>query len=312
MKSKSKAMEINIIENLSNETYHNSEEYKDYWSSSNLKEYLVTPREAYYQKFIAESKNTDALMFGNQLHDFFASKHINGQTFDWNIFEPPVNPSTKMPYSKASDKYQNVLAQIENPISPEDYEIIHDIWKMILNSSYAWFIQKEVLKKGLSEPSIFIDGLHKYKYRPDVVTDKYIFDYKSISKQYWDASRLNYRIIDFGYDISAAMYQYFEHQRTGIWKPFLLIWIMKDPPFDILITDISQYCFEEIGDGEVIVNSGANVFLKIKDQHELCDLNKKWPGLANQFDAYNGLRIPKFAPRFDRGYDEFEVETDEF
>ena len=106
------------------------------------------------------------------------------------------------------------------------------------------------------------------------------------------------------------MYQYFEHKRTGIWKPFYIIWIMKDPPFDILISDISQYCFEPYGkDNEVIVNSGANVFLKLKDQHEACQAVEHWPGLANQFDEWNGLRIPKFSPRYDRGYDEFELET---
>lgn len=308
-------MNITLIENLSNNEYHNGKKYADYWSSSNIKKYLKTPKEAYYQKFIAEKKESNAMDFGTCLHDYLASKHHKGMPFDWNVFEPPIHLSGKymgQTYGKDSDIYQNALSQIKNPISCEDMELINDIWEMILKSDYAWFIQKEVLSKGFSEPSIFVDSLHKYKIRHDVVNDKYIFDYKSIDKRNWSTSKLQSIIIEYGYDISGSMYQYFEHQRTGIWKPFIIIWLMKDPPFDILISDISQYCFEDIGNGEVIANSGANVFMKLKDQHETCQLLDKWPGLANQFDAYNGIRIPKLIPQYNRGFDSFEVETDNF
>ncbi len=302
-------MEITQINNLSNDIYHNSEQYKDYWSSSNLKEYLVSPREAYYQKYVAENKSTDALDFGNFLHDFLASKHINGQHFEYNIFEPPINPSTNKPYGKDTIKYQDALNLVYNPISESELKLIEGIWAMIKRSGYAWYFEKEILGQGLAEPSFFVDGLHKYKYRPDVVTDNYIFDYKSIDKRYWNEEKLNYRILEFGYDINAAMYQFFEHERTGIWKPFLIVWIMKDPPFDILITDISQYCYEDIGSGEVIANSGANVFKKIKDQHEACQVANYWPGLANKFDEWGVVRIPELAPRYQRGFDEFEIDN---
>lgn len=301
-------MKITQINNLSNEDYHNGEAYNDYWSSSNLKEYLKTPREANYQKYLAPAKSTDAFTFGNQLHDYLASKHINGQPFDWNIFEPPINPSTGKPYGVGTNKYIEALAGIVNPISSNDMELIENIWRMIKQSDYAWYFEQEILGKGVAEPSFFVDGLHRYKYRPDVVTDKYIFDYKSIGKKYWTADKLNYRVLEFEYDISAAMYQYFEHQRTGIWKPFKIIWLMKDPPFDILITDISQYCYEDLWNGDALANSGANMFKKLKDQHEACQVANYWPGLANQFDSFRGVRIPEFAPRYDRGFNEFDIE----
>lgn len=301
-------MNINQINSLSNEDYHNSDQYKDYWSSSNLKEYLKTPREAYYQKFVCAKKSSQALDFGNILHDFLSSKHVNGQPFDYNIFEPPINQTTGKPYGIDTIKYNECFSKIINPISIGDMALLDDIWKMIRRSGYAWFFEQEILGKGVAEPSFFVNGIHEYKYRPDVVTDKYIFDYKSVDKKYWLVDKLRYRILEFGYDISAAMYQYFEHQRTGIWKPFIIIWLMKDPPFDVLVTDISQYCYEDIGNGEVIANSGANVFKKLKDQHELCQISQSWPGLANQFDEFCGLRMPGFSPRYERGYDEFEID----
>jgi hypothetical protein len=305
-------MEIKLIENLSNDEYHNGEKYKAYWSSSNLKSYLDTPREAYYQKYVAEKKDSSAFEFGSQLHDFFASKHLKGLPFEWNVFELPINKSTGEPYGKATKAYQEAICQVKNPISSNDMESIIDIWDMIKRSDYGWYFQKEILNKGLSEASFFVDGIHKYKYRPDVVNDKYIFDYKTVSKNYWDVQKLNYRIKELGYDISAAMYQYFEHQRTGIWKPFIIVWILKEPPYDILISDISEYCFENIGDGEVLVNNGANVFIKLKDQHEVCEMSKNWPGIANQFDEFCGVRIPKFSPKFERNFEQFEIENNEF
>ncbi len=304
-------MEIKQIDNLSNDEYHGGDQYKDYWSSSNLKIYLETPREAYYQKYMAANKQSDAFAFGNQLHDYLASKHIKGQSFEWNIFEPPRNPKTGEYYGKSTKAYLQELDQIENPITAIDMELINDIWSMIKSSNYSWFFEQEILGKGIAEPSFFVNGMHKYKYRPDVVTDKFIFDYKSIAKTYWSERKLNYRVVDFGYDVSAAMYQYFEHERTGIWKPFYIIWIMKDPPFDVLISDISQYCYEPFGNNEVIVNSGANVFLKLKDQHEACQVTNQWPGLANQFNKFRGIRLAEFTPRFENYFNEFEIEIDE-
>lgn len=306
-------MKIKQIDNLDNEIYHNSDEYNEYWSSSNIKEYLKTPREAYYQKNVAEHKDSEAFAFGNQLHDFLASKHVKGQPFEYNIFEPPVNPSTGNYYGKESQKYKAALSYIKNPISADDMEIINDIWSMIRSSGYAWFFEKEILGKGIAEPSFFIEsGVHKYKYRPDVVTDKYLFDYKTITKKNgfksnWNEQALSNRVKDFGYDISAAMYQYFEYERTGIWKPFIIIWIMKDPPYDVLIHDISYCCYEPY-DGKAIVYSGANIFTKLKDQHELCQVANYWPGLANKFDKFRGIRLAEFTPRFENSFDEFEIE----
>lgn len=305
-------MEIKQIDNLDNEVYHNSDEFKDYWSSSNLKVYQETPREAFFQKNVAEKKESAAMDFGTALHDFLASKHIKGQPFEYNIFEPPVNPSTGNYYGKESQKYKAALSYIKNPISADDMEIINDIWSMIRSSGYAWYFEKEILGKGIAEPSYFIVcGIHKYKIRLDVNNNK-IFDYKTITKKNgfksnWNEQALSNRVKDLGYGISAAMYQYYEHERTGIWKPFIIIWIMKDPPYDILIHDISYCCFEPTSEG-VIVNSDANIFLKLKDQHELCQVSNQWPGLANKFDKFRGIRLAEFAPRFENYFDEFETD----
>ena len=80
---------------------------------------------------------------------------------------------------------------------------------------------------------------------------------------------------------------------------------MKDPPYDILIQDISPYCYEVFSNETLVVNSGALTFQKLKQQHELCEVSGQWPGMANQFEKFRGIRIAETAPRFERGFDEF-------
>ncbi len=301
-------MEIKKVANLPNGVYHNSKEYSRYWSSSNLKEYLNTPKEAIWKKIDSEHKESQAMTYGTQLHDFLASKHTNGQSFEWNIIEPPINPKTGKAYGYDTKAYKTALEGIKNPISADYFEFISDIWSMILRSEYSWFFEQEILHNGIAEPSFFVEGMYKYKYRPDITTDKYIFDYKTAGKKYWTARKLNNRITELGYDISAAMYQYFEFKRTGIWKPFLVIWILKEPPFDILISDISQHCFEFIN-GILIENSGAKMFLALKDQHEACQDAGRWPGIASQFNDIDGIKLAEFIPKYERDYNTFYVDN---
>lgn len=300
-------MKIKQVNNLSNNEYHNSEKYRGYWSSSNLKVYPESPKEAHFQKFTAEKKESNAMDFGSCSHDLLASKHINGQSFEWNIFEPPINPSTKSPYGKDTKRYKDALIHIDNPISSDDMELINDLWSMIKSSQYAWFFEKEILGKGIAEPSFFIESyIHKYKTRLDVLTDKFIFDYKFICKKdfYGDLNRIIKR---YGYHISGSMYQYFEYKHTGIWKPFRIIWIMKEPPFDILIDDMSMYCYEMFS-GQLIKNEGAIMFEALKDQHEACEITKQWPGLANKYPKIDGIRLAQSAPKYQNHFNEFEIE----
>lgn len=307
-------MKIEQINNLDNEVYHNSDKYSEFWSSSNLKNYLETPKEAYYQKYVAPAKSSDALMFGNQIHDYLASKHMNGQPFNYNQFEPPINPKTSKPYGKGTKAYDAELSMIDNPISADTMQLIDDIWREFKKFNDFWWVHKNVLKKGIAEASFFVDGIHKYKYRPDILTDKYIIDWKTASKNIWSEKGLKYRVTDFGYDISAAFYQYFEYQRTGIWKPFIIIWIMKDPPFDFLIDDISKFAYENIGGGDVLPNNGAVTFQKLKDQHELCEMAKKWPGISGQYQISRGIRsadyqLSSFQERY---YEQFSIDENKF
>jgi len=306
-------MEFTQIDNLPNDQYHNGIEEKVYWSSSNIKEYHNTPRKAFYQKFFGKQKDSKGIRFGNIMHDFLASKHLKGQPFIYNVFEPPINPTTKKEYGENSKIYMEAMAMVENTITPDEMEKTMDIWDMILNSQYAWFFEQVILKTGIAEPSFFIKTpIHLYKYRPDVLLDNLIIDYKSVNENAFSETKLKYRIKDYGYDVSAAFYQFFEWKRTGIWKKFYIVWILVEPPYDILLQDMAPFAYEILSDGTVIPNSGAKKFEAYKNQHELCESSNNWPGIANKYEEKNGLRIATFEDYKEFYYNEFEVEQDDF
>ncbi|RLD69222.1 MAG: hypothetical protein DRI95_00590 [Bacteroidetes bacterium] len=288
-------MKFKTINNLDNEIYHNSEKYKEYWSSSNIKNYKVSPKEAYYQKFIAENKQTDAMRVGTLIHDFLEGKHFHGNSFDYNLFDAPVNENTGKPYGSGTKKYKDALFGIEKPIIESELKMCNDIYAEMINGNYAGYVT-DFLTDGTPEQSIFIEtdsGL-KYKIRPDILTDTHIFDYKSVAKNDWNLKSLHYKIFKLGYHISASMYQYFEFKRTGILKPFILVWILKEQPYDILIQDISSYTYEVIG-GSLIRHEGARMFEKYLQLHENCMSNESFKGISNGIEKNKqGYKIAKY------------------
>lgn len=307
-------MKIEVIENLSNEAYHNGEKWKPFWSSSNIKNYLISPKEAHYQKFEAENKTSDAMTFGSQMHDLFASKCTNAIPFEWNVFEPPVNEKTGNPYGKETLKYKAALEQIENPISADDYEKINELWEAVENCE-TYYLIEEALTHGTPELSVFADdenGL-KLKARYDLVTDEIkgsifsnsIIDYKTIAGKDFTARGFNFQIAKFKYDISIAMYQYIEFLRTGIWKRFYIVWLKKDAPYDVVIDDVTEYGYIPTNGGtSCLAGSGGEVFDKLLIQHKQCLSTGNYPGLSAQFEG----GICKSSPRYAREFNIFETE----
>ena len=57
-------MTDHTIHGLSNEDYHNSEPYRQYLSSSQLKKYLISPKAFKFSLDNPEETKSDALQFG--------------------------------------------------------------------------------------------------------------------------------------------------------------------------------------------------------------------------------------------------------
>lgn len=308
--------ELSVIHNLPNSDYHNRQPYSDYLSSSQLKWYANSPRYARFRMDNPQSQ-TDAQKFGSLFHDLMASlaKH-NGEWFpargEWldtiAIFEPPINENKNKPYGPTTNvyKYAYVKFLAENKskqiLSKEDAELC---MAMAFSLTHQCGSTSEQIRKLLNwgEPEvshflIFEDCM--FKFRPDLETRKKIIDYKTIDTDDLSERSINNSIARYGYDISAAFYQFMEHEQSGVWKDFYWCFVSKRPPFDAVLVDARRWTYDYDPDsGIVIPQVGAIKMRRLLDLHIKCTKEVCWPGAEINIpkDGYgNCIMLPTPPP----------------
>jgi hypothetical protein len=170
-----------------------------------------------------------------------------------------------------ADDFRQSLEMVNELLSGDD----------MISNEIRW-----LLEMGQAEQSHFIDYLgYGFKYRTDLKTKYKMIDWKTVA-QLGDAKQENFShiIVKYGYHISAAMYQFFEHELTGIWKPFFWVVQEKEPPYGFTILDSSDWSweFKREPDGELLVipKIGAMIFIKLMDQYIWCNENKRYPSYS--------------------------------
>lgn len=298
------------IYGLSNEDYHNSEPYRQYLSSSQLKKYLISPKAFKHSLDNPEEAKSDALRFGSLFHDLMASyTDHNDNEFaaikQWEqgmaIFEPPINKSTNKPYGATTNLYKEVYAAFLQAnagklvVSREEADLAYNMGNSLLRDSGSTSEQvRKLLRWGKPEVSHFVEyeGC-KFKFRPDLETRKKIVDWKTVSTDDLSERSINSIIAKFGYDISAAFYLFMEHERTGQWKQFYWVFISKVAPYDAIMVDASKWTYEYDAESDIVYPQVGAIKMKaLLDLHIKCTRNGEWPGseiFIPQSD--NGLRI---------------------
>lgn len=315
-----------VISDLDNELYHNSTEYAKWWSSSNLKPIAkYSPLRAKFEKDsrvekvekaeIKDTKESKSLRIGRLFHDYMECIQKGTRFFDiYEIFHEPVNEKTGKPYGKNTNTYKDAFSLCVNPISQDEVNIIKGMHQALKQNTCYDTIIVEALENGTSEESSFVsveiaETFEKiyahYKTRKDLSTDKIIFDYKSISNDKFTSDLIDLQIKSFMYHFSAAMYQWVECLVTGVWKPFYLIWVTNDEPYQSLVMDISNlaYHFDDYGNFKKGV--GAELFENVKYEFEQCVISGNFAGLEQKYAANNsGERVaipsePRFIKKFE-------------
>jgi len=281
---------------IPNEEYHRGEQYRDYFSSSMIKNYLISPKFARYSQLNPSNSDTPAKQEGTIYHDLLEShtNHGNDSTFPWVTFnfKAPINPSTSKAYGVVSAKYQNAYEieladfMVDNPgvkVGPENFIInAKNMVGELLNGNphlspdIATFI-----KNGVAEQSHFLEykgGL--YKFRTDVKTRSKIIDWKKTRLGCPKIENWGKEVVNYGYHISAAMYQLLEKEISGKWKPFYWVAQENEPPYDFNIIDASGWTYEISGGVVTKLNSGALILAKLMGQHQWCNDNQQWPGYS--------------------------------
>ena len=297
-----------IIHGLSNEAYHHEAPYSEYLSSSQLKRYTVSPKAFKFALDNPKEEKSDALRFGSLFHDLMAScaEHYDNGTAaiaEWlrgiAVFKPPVNEKTGQPYGNTTKRYATDYEaflqanECKTIASQEEVDTVLKMNQSLLIGCGATSEQVcKLLKWGKPEVSHFIEyeGC-KFKWRPDIETRRKIVDWKTVATDDLSERSINAQIAKFGYDISAAFYLFMEHERTGQWKQFYWVFVSKQPPYDAVLVDASEWTYKH-EDGIVLPQVGAIKMKALLDLHIKCTREQSWPG-AEIFipQSDNGMRI---------------------
>lgn len=270
--------------------YH-GEKFKEFISSSTLKMFLKSPK---FAKFMMDNPNEkafngDAARIGSLYHDHLAAM-TNGKDCDkWNIFNPPVNPKSLNYYGPTSQAWVDAMTAQAVPgkelCLASDIKLVYAmIDELLTGNSHLSKDINTFIKNGNAEESIFVEYQGcKFKVRPDVRTRNKIIDWKSCAGGLAELGQVERQIEKYGYHISAAMYQFFDHLVTGKWRNFYWVFQEKAPPFDFLIVSAANWAFDIHNDGKeqiAIPNTGAILFIKLMEQYILCTEKNEYPGYS--------------------------------
>lgn len=304
-----------IIIGLDNELYHRGDGYDQYLSSTQIKDFLVSPKYAKYKKEHPEEFviSDDALEFGSMYHAYMESLHNHGDDREfakfYTVFEAPVNEKTGKPYGRDTQKYISALeaAQAENPnltfVSEDRVELVKLMVNELLNNCGETSKQvKTLLRQGQTEVSHFVEyeGV-KFKFRPDLETKRKIVDWKTTTADSLHPAAIAKTITKFGYGISASFYQFFEHEQSGIWKDFYWVFQQKTPPYDAVMVSAEQWAYSYNREYDMVsMGPSAILFKKLLDQYIECVKSGEFPGAEVFIEpGFRGHRIMSVdAPTF--------------
>jgi len=287
---------ISAPNEISNEAYHSGAEYEKFISSSELKQMLVSPKWFKFAQEHPSDTRTISLenaMKGSLYHDMLCSivntGDMSGFENDWVVFEPSINPKTGKSYGIDSQAYQSIYQEFvaNHPgksITSEAEVAVAK--KMIQELRFGNpHLSKDInlyIKNGIAEVSKFVEyeGLF-FKFRTDLETPTRILDWKTCGSEVPKIENWAKQVTKLGYDISAAFYQFMEHEITGLWKPFYWVAQEKDPPYDFNIIDASNWAYEiNLHDQTAIPHIGAMKLRKLLDAYIKCTREDVWPGYS--------------------------------
>lgn len=312
-----------VIHGLSNEAYHHEAPYSEYLSSSQLKTYLKSPRYFKHQLDNPTDEKSDALRFGSLFH-LAMEKFQQFGTIDAfydcvAIFTPPKNDKTGQPYGTTTKAYAEAYKRFltdnqgKEIATLEEARLIDDMVGTLVRPSVGGATARQVLKllkwgKEV-ETSYFHeteDGI-KLKVRPDLLTASKVVDWKTCSLDSLDEDSIARQIIKYRYDVSLAMYQWTIFQIEKKWYAPILVFVQKQEPFDCVMCDISEWCYQYFPDEDFVkLGVGAMEFRKLLDLHTECVKNNEWPGAESSIEADGNTRIMKPAVPYWLGMKYFE------
>jgi hypothetical protein len=272
-----------------------------------MKDFLVSPKYAKYKHEHPEefAISDDAIEFGSMYHAYMESLLNHGDdrefTKQYKVFAAPINEKTGKPYGRDTQKYIAALeaAKAENEglefVSEERVNLVRLMVTELLDNCGETSKQvRTILRQGKSEVSHFVEYEgYKFKYRSDVETKRKIVDWKTVSLDTLHPGAIAKTITKFGYGISAAFYQFFEHEQSGVWKDFYWVFQQKTPPYDAVMVSAEQWAYSYNKESDMVsMGPSALMFRKLLDQYIECKKSGEYRGAEIFIEpGYRGHRI---------------------
>ena len=281
-----------FILDMPNEEYHRGEWSRDFVSSTQLKNLLISPKAFDYLRRIGGVEiSLEASMKGSVYHAILASIANTGCLDEFEseyfVFEPPINPTTGAAYGISSQKYQIAYQQAlaEHPgmeaTSQAEVDLANTMVEALLhhcgNTSESI---SQLLEWGTAEISHFVEyeGLG-FKFRTDLKTSRKIVDWKTISSKDLHEETITSQINKMNYGFSAAFYQFFNHLATGEWAEFYWVFQQKEPPYDAVIVSADAWAYCKLDDESPVYKGASAIeFENALEQYIKCSKSGYYPG----------------------------------
>lgn len=290
--------------NMPNEAYHRGEWQKEYISSTSLKKMLTSPK---YFKWCrdngGEQISLKASMEGSVYHSMLASIVSTGSMDDFQkeyfIFDAPINPKTGSAYGIGTKAYMEAFesAQAEHPnqeaTSQAEVELAQKMVEALLTQCGTVSDSVDYLiRTGSAEVSFFTEyeGA-KFKFRTDLITDKKIVDWKTISADDLHEDTITRQIQKCNYGFSAAFYQFFHNVMFGSYPEFYWVFQQKEPPYDAVLVSAAPFAYSYDYDGSMILGASAIEFERVLNQYLQCLKDDRFDGAEIFIPEYGGRRI---------------------
>ncbi len=268
-------MQQGIFDDIPNEEYHRSIDYRALSSSGINKLHQKTPLH-YWTNLHNPKDPTPALIFGSACHVGL----LEPDNFDDLVAIVPqeINKRMKVKYaeflSEAGDK---------TIITTDEHEKIKEMAKAL----HAEDAIRALISNGIAERSGFwIEPMHDFwcKLRMDlhVESAKIILDYKTTVDA--DYNRFTQSIAKYGYHVQALWYLNGMKEITGDDYSYIVVAQEKTLPYDFMV-------YEMVPD---TLNHAAMIIRPVLETYEECLKKNEWPGYSHEI---HGVILPEWATR---------------
>ena len=253
---------------IPNESYHN--ELTTYLSSSDLRRLLRSP--AHYRNF--QKLDSPALAFGTLVHTFVLEPDVAKARYRARA---EVDGRTKE--GKSIRELEAKLAADEQVefVSASDYNAA----KAITDSVYASVGSSGILTSGMAEVSGLTElcGVN-VKVRPDYLREDIIIDLKTTQDARPEAFLKS--VINFGYEVQAALYVDAAQAIDGLKRRFVWIAAEKEAPYAVSVFEASDEMLER----------GRRLYKQAIETYTRCVTFDDWPGYTTEIQT---LELPGWA-----------------